>query len=235
MNLVLPARDRLIVALDTPDVGSARELVRQIGNQAVFYKVGFQLALAGGLDLVRDLKAQGHKVFLDMKLLDIDNTVAKAVEQAVALNVDMLTIHAYPNAMRAAVSAAKGSALTLLGVTVLTSMDDSDLRAAGYAQDAASLVAKRAAQARDAGMGGLVCSPVEAAAVRAIVGPTLAIVTPGVRPAGSSEGDQKRIATPGVAIAAGATHLVVGRPVTEAADPGAAAAAIVAEIAENLA
>ncbi len=235
MNLVLPARERLIVALDTPDVGSARELVRQIGNQAVFYKVGFQLALAGGLDLVRDLKAQGHKVFLDMKLLDIDNTVAKAVEQAVALNVDMLTIHAYPNAIRAAVSAAKGSALTLLGVTVLTSMDDSDLRAAGYAQDAASLVARRAAQARDAGMGGLVCSPVEAAAVRAIVGPDMAIVTPGVRPAGSSEGDQKRIATPGAAIAAGATHLVVGRPVTEAIDPGAAAAAIVAEIAENLA
>ncbi len=235
MNEALPARERLIVALDTPYVESAHALVRQIGSEAMFYKVGFQLALAGGLDLVRELKAQGHKVFLDMKLLDIDNTVAKAVEQAVALNVDMLTIHAYPNAMRAAVSAAKGSALTLLGVTVLTSMDDSDLRAAGYAQDAASLVARRAAQARDAGMGGLVCSPVEAAAVRAIVGPDMAIVTPGVRPAGSSEGDQKRIATPGAAIAAGATHLVVGRPVTEAVDPGAAAAAIVAEIAESLA
>ena len=223
-------RERLIVALDVPSVDAARKVVTELGSEIVFYKIGFQLALAGGIDLVRELVEDGRKVFLDMKLLDIDNTVEKGVESAVALGVDMLTIHAYPNAMAAAVRAAQGSKLCLLGVTVLTSMNDSDLHAAGYATSAGELVAMRAAQARDIGMGGVVCSPLEAEAVRAIVGPQMAIVTPGIRPAGAQKGDQKRVMTPAEAARAGASHMVVGRPVTAAADPAAAARAILDEI-----
>jgi orotidine-5'-phosphate decarboxylase len=169
-------------------------------------------------------------VFLDMKLLDIDNTIAKAVENIARLGVSMLTIHAYPKAMRAAVEAAKGAPLCLLGVTVLTSMDNADLTDAGYDMNAASLVAKRANQAREAGMGGIVCSPEEAAAVRQILGPDMALVTPGIRPAGSDKGDQKRVATPGDAIAAGASHLVVGRPITGANDRKAAAIEIISQM-----
>ena len=225
------ARDRLIVALDVDGVDEARGLIDAIGDAASFYKIGHQLAFAGGLDLARQLTAEGRNVFLDMKLLDIDNTVEKGVASIARMGVAMLTIHAYPKAMRAAVRAARGSGLTLLGVTVLTSMDAADLADAGYGLDPAALVARRAAQARDAGMGGLVCSPLEAAAVRAIVGPDMAVVTPGVRPTGADAGDQKRIATPGDAIRAGASHLVVGRPITAARDPRAAARAIVTEIA----
>ena len=223
-------RDRLIVALDLPSVDEARAMVKRISGAATNFKIGYQLALAGGIDLARELKAEGMKVFLDMKLLDIDNTVAKAVESAVALGVDMLTLHAYPKAMRAAVSAARGSNLCLLGVTVLTSMDDGDIADAGYSGSVTELVAKRAEQARAAAMGGIVCSPQEAAAMRSILGPQMALVTPGVRPAGSDHGDQKRVATPAQAIAAGASHLVVGRPVTAAGDPQSAAQAIVDEI-----
>jgi orotidine-5'-phosphate decarboxylase len=142
----------------------------------------------------------------------------------------MLTVHAYPQCMRAAVRGAAGSHLTILGVSVLTSMSDADVAEAGFARDAAGLVALRAGQAKDAGIGGLVCSPLEAAMVRAIAGPELAIVTPGIRPAGSASNDQKRVLGPAEAIAAGATHLVVGRPITAAADPAAAARAIRAEM-----
>ncbi|MCY0092892.1 orotidine-5'-phosphate decarboxylase [Hoeflea ulvae] len=231
-----PASDtidpRLIVALDVPSVAEAEALVARIDNEAVFFKIGYQLAFAGGLLLARDLKASGRKVFLDMKLLDIDNTVAKGVESVVRMGVDMLTLHAYPKAMRAAVEAARGSDLCLLGVTVLTSMDADDLADAGYAATPEQLVLRRAAQARDAGMGGIVCSAAEARAVRTIVGPGMAIVTPGIRPAGAEHGDQKRVMTPAQALEAGASHLVVGRPVSAASDPAAAARAIRLEMAQ---
>ena len=232
MSAVADARDRMIVALDVPTLSEARAIIKTLGDDASFYKIGYQLAFAGGLDLARELVAEGRNVFLDMKLLDIDNTVAKAVENVAAMGVSMLTLHAYPNVMRAAVGAAKGSPLTLLGVTVLTSMDAADLIEAGYAQTPRDLVLRRALQAREAGMGGIVCSAEEAGQVRGIVGPTMAVVTPGIRPKGSDRGDQKRVMTPGEAIRAGASHLVVGRPVTSAPDMAAAARAIIAEIAE---
>ncbi|MGJ8569185.1 MAG: orotidine-5'-phosphate decarboxylase [Hoeflea sp.] len=224
---------RLIVALDVPTVAEAEALVARIDDEAIFFKIGYQLAFAGGLPLAGKLKASGRKVFLDMKLLDIDNTIAKGVENVVGMGVDMLTIHAYPKAMQAAVKAARGSDLCLLGVTVLTSMDAGDVADAGYALSPEELVLRRAAQARDAGMGGIVCAAAEARAVRAIVGPDMAIVTPGIRPAGADHGDQKRVMSPAQALAAGATHLVVGRPISAAADPAAAARAITAEMAQS--
>jgi orotidine-5'-phosphate decarboxylase len=227
-------RDRMIVALDLPDVASAEAMVFALGDAATFYKIGMQLVFAGGLGLVGDLLASGKRVFLDMKLLDIDNTVESAVRSIAGLGVTLTTIHAYPTAMRAAVSGRGESGPGLLGVTVLTSLDDADLRAAGYAETAAALVARRAADAKAAGMDGLVCSPLEAASVREAAGPDLLIVTPGVRPSGAAAGDQKRAATPAAAIAAGADYLVVGRPVTSAVDPRAAAAAVVAEISAAL-
>jgi orotidine-5'-phosphate decarboxylase len=166
-----------------------------------------------------------------MKLLDIDNTVAKGVESIVGMGVTMLTIHAYPKAMRAAVEAARGSDLCLLAVTVLTSMDEQDVIDAGYEYDPHTLVLRRAEQALAAGMGGIVCSAAEAAAVRRIVGPDMAVVTPGIRPAGSAHGDQKRVMTPADALAAGASHLVVARPILGAPDRLDAARSILAEMA----
>ncbi|SOE17035.1 orotidine-5'-phosphate decarboxylase [Hoeflea halophila] len=224
---------RLIVGLDVPTIAEAEALVDRIGDAAMFYKIGYQLVFAGGLPLANQLKASGRKVFLDMKLLDIDNTVSKGVENIAMMGVDMLTIHAYPKAMRAAVEAARGSDLCLLAVTVLTSMDAADVTEAGYALSPEELVMRRAAQARDAGMGGIVCSAAEARAVREVVGPDMAIVTPGIRPAGSDHGDQKRVMTPAEALAAGSSHLVVARPVCKAADPAAAARAITAEMAQG--
>ena len=225
-------RDRLIVALDLPTVRQAEQVVADLGDTVSFYKIGYQLAFAGGLEFARELKRGGKSVFLDMKLLDIDNTVAKGVENIVRMGVDMLTLHAYPKAMRAAVEAAKGSSLCLLGVTVLTSMDEQDLVDAGYEYDPHTLVLKRAEQALAAGMGGVVCSAEEAMAVRRIVGPDMAVVTPGIRPAGADHGDQKRVVTPRKAIEAGASHIVVGRPVALADDPVAAATAIIADMGE---
>ena len=223
--------DRLIVALDLPSVAEAERMVAALDGAASHYKIGLQLAMAGGLDLARDLAADGHPVFLDMKLLDIGATVGHAVQSAARLGVSMLTVHAYPQAMRAAAEAARGSDLTLLAVTVLTSMDADDLTDAGYGErDPAALVRHRAAQAAEAGMGGIVCSAAEAAEVRRIVRPDMAIVTPGIRPAGAARGDQKRVVTPADALAAGASHLVVGRPITGAADPAAAARAILREM-----
>ena len=224
-------RDRLIVGLDVPSVADAEQVVEALGDTVGFYKIGYQLAYAGGFELARDLVKSGKKVFLDLKLLDIDNSVAKGVESVVRLGVNMLTIHAYPKAMRAAVEAASGTGLCLLGVTVLTSMDDADLAEAGYAAGAEALTARRAGQARDAGMGGIVCAAPEAARLRAIVGPQMAVVTPGIRPAGADAGDQKRIATPADALRSGASHLVVARPVVAASDHKSAATAILEEMA----
>lgn len=222
--------DRLIVGLDVPTVADARKVVRELGDSVSFYKIGYQLAFAGGLDFARELATEGKKIFLDMKLLDIDNTVARGVENVVRIGMTMLTLHAYPKTMRAAVEAAKGSGLCLLGVTVLTSMDAADLAEAGYAADPQALVLRRAAQAREAGMGGIVCSAAEARAVREIVGPEMAVVTPGIRPAGADHGDQKRVVTPADAIRCGSSHLVVGRPIVGAVDRQAAARAILEEM-----
>ncbi|CDN50646.1 orotidine-5'-phosphate decarboxylase [Neorhizobium galegae] len=224
------ARDRLIVGLDIPTIGEAEKMVSALGDTVSFYKIGYQLVFAGGLELARDLAKDGKKVFLDMKLLDIDNTVAKGVENIVKMGMTMLTLHAYPKAMRAAVEAARGSDLCLLAVTVLTSMDETDLVDAGYEYDPHTLVLRRSEQALAAGMGGIVCSAEESAAVRKIVGPDLAIVTPGIRPAGSEAGDQKRVMTPADALRAGSSHLVVARPIVKAPDPKAAAQAILAEM-----
>ncbi|MCX5513816.1 orotidine-5'-phosphate decarboxylase [Kaistia algarum] len=228
---LLDMRDRLIVGLDLPTVEAAEAMVATLGDTVSFYKVGLQLSFAGGIDFARRLADSGKKVFLDVKLLDIDNTVEHAVENIARLGVTFCTIHAYPKAMRAAVAGKGMRDLRLLAVTVLTSMDEADLKAAGYAGTVAEIVAARAADARLAGMDGIVCSPEEARAMRSIVGAGMAIVTPGIRPGGSPAGDQKRVATPTAAIRAGADHLVVGRPILEAADPRAAAAAIQAEIA----
>ncbi|CDZ26340.1 Orotidine 5'-phosphate decarboxylase [Neorhizobium galegae bv. officinalis] len=224
------ARDRLIVGLDIPTIGEAEKMVSTLGDTVSFYKIGYQLVFAGGLEFARDLVKDGKQVFLDMKLLDIDNTVAKGVENIVKMGMTMLTLHAYPKAMRAAVEAAKGSDLCLLAVTVLTSMDETDLVDAGYEYDPHTLVLRRSEQALAAGMGGIVCSAEESAAVRKIVGPGMAIVTPGIRPAGSEAGDQKRVMTTSDALRAGSSHLVVGRPIVKAPDPKAAAQAILAEM-----
>jgi orotidine-5'-phosphate decarboxylase len=226
----LDMRDRLIVGLDLPTVEAAEAMVATLGDSVTFYKVGLQLQFAGGLDFARRLVDQGKKVFLDVKLLDIDNTVESAVQNIARLGMTFCTIHAYPKAMRAAVRGKGMSALGLLAVTVLTSMDEADIAAAGYAGSVAELVARRAADARQAGMDGIVCSPEEAGAVRAVVGAGMAIVTPGIRPRGARSGDQKRIATPSAAIRAGADYLVVARPILEAPDPKAAANAVQHEI-----
>ncbi|WP_339072857.1 orotidine-5'-phosphate decarboxylase [Sinorhizobium meliloti] len=228
------ARDRLIVGLDLPTVTEAEKIVSTLGEEVLFYKIGYQLAFAGGLDFARDLAASGKQVFLDMKLLDIDNTVAKGVENIVKMGVSMLTLHAYPKAMKSAVEAARGSNLCLLGVTVLTSMDEQDVIDAGYEYDPHSLVLRRAEQARAAGMGGIVCSAEEAAAVRKIIGGDMALVTPGIRPVGAEKGDQKRVMTPADALRAGSSHLVVGRPIVAAPDPLAASRAILAEMESAL-
>ena len=223
-------RDRLIVALDVPSVEAAQALVARLGDAVTFYKIGYQLAFAGGLDYAPKLANAGTRVFFDLKLHDIGNTVAQGVKSAARLGASFLTVHAYPQTMHAAVEAREGN-LRILAVTVLTSYSNSDLKAAGYSATVPELVAERAAQARDIGVDGIVCSPKEVAKVRVIVGAKLALVTPGIRPAGAEAGDQKRVATLAAAIAAGADYLVVGRPVIAAADPRAAAEAIVAEIA----
>jgi len=226
----MDARERLIIGLDVPTIGEAEAVVSAIGNTASFYKIGYQLVFAGGLELARDLVADGNRVFLDMKLLDIDNTIFKGVENIVKMGVTMTTVHAYPKAMKAAVEAAKGTDLCLLAVSVLTSMDNDDLRHAGYQSTTGDLVMKRARQAFEAGMGGVVASAHEAAVIRKIVGEEMAVVTPGIRPKGSAHGDQKRVMTPAEAISAGASHLVVARPIVKADDCKAAAAQILNEI-----
>jgi orotidine-5'-phosphate decarboxylase len=227
-------RDRLIVALDLPDVEAAEAMVARLGGSVSFYKIGYQLAYAGGLPLVRKLTQSGKKVFLDLKLHDIGNTVTRGVESVSHLGATFLTVHAYPQTMKAAVEGRGGSDLKILAVTVLTSYDDGDLQAAGYRLGVSDLVEARARQAQSLGIDGLVCSPEEAARLRASAGDQMVLVTPGIRPAGVAAGDQKRMMSPGRAIAVGADYLVVGRPVTEAADPEAAAEAIQTEIAQAL-
>ena len=223
-------RDRLIVGLDVPTLKEAEKAVRELDGVVSFYKIGYQLAFAGGLDFARELASGGTRIFLDMKLLDIDNTVAKGVEAIVRMGMTMLTLRAYPKTMKAAVEAARGSDLCLLGVTVLTSMDEQDVIDAGYEYDPHTLVLRRSEQALHAGMGGIVCSAEEAEAVRRIVGPTLAVVTPGIRPKGSDHGDQKRVVTPAQAIRNGSSHLVVGRPIVGVADRRTVAEAILDEM-----
>src|SRR5262245_51738856 len=227
-------RDRLIVALDLPSVAAAEAMIGKLGDAVTFYKIGYQLAYAGGLPLVQKLADSGKKVFADLKMHDIGNTVSRGVESVAKLGATFLTVHAYPQTMKAAVEA-RGSNLKILAVTVLTSYDDGDLHAAGYRLSVSDLVEARAQQAQVLGVDGIVCSPEEAARVHKIVGHQMSLVTPGVRPAGSATGDQKRIMTPGRAIAAGADYLVVGRPIVEAADPRAVAEAIQAEISQAVA
>ena len=226
----LDARERLIVALDLPSVKAAEDLVARLGERAVFYKIGYQLAFAGGLPFAAELIAAGKQVFLDLKLHDIGNTVQKGVESVAQMGATFLTVHGFPQTMQAAVAGRQGSSLRILAVTVLTSYDDADLAAAGYAMGVAELAALRARQARDIGIDGLVCSPEEATNLRKIAGPDMVLVTPGIRPLGSATGDQKRIMSPARAIRSGADYLVVGRPITAAPDPQQAAEAIVAEI-----
>lgn len=223
-------RDQLIVALDVPSVEQASDLVSKLGDTVSFYKIGHQLAFAGGLGFASELLQDNKRVFLDMKLLDIDNTIAKGIENIVKMGVNMTTIHAYPKAMRAAVEAARGSDLCLLGVTVLTSMDDQDLANAGYAPASKDLVVQRAANAAELGMGGVVASAQEASQIRSIIPPKMSLVTPGIRPQGADVGDQKRVMTPADAISAGASHLVVGRPITSSDDPKAAAATVLEQM-----
>jgi orotidine-5'-phosphate decarboxylase len=231
----IPTKDRLIVGLDLPSVEQAEAMVARLGDSVSFYKIGYQLAYAGGLPLVRKLADQGKKVFIDLKLHDIGNTVARGVQSIAKLGATFLTVHAYPQTMKAAAEARAGSGLKILAVTVLTSYDDDDLHAAGYRLGVADLVEARAQQAQVLGIDGLVCSPEEVVSLRKVVGHQMRLVTPGIRPAGSSTGDQKRIMTPARAIAAGSDYLVVARPVIEAADPKAVAEAILAEITPPLA
>ena len=223
---------RLIVALDLPTVAAARDMVARIGPSANFYKIGLELAFVGGLDLARELVDAGARVFLDLKLHDIPNTVTRATARIADLGATFLTVHAYPQTMAAAREGRGGGSLQILGVSVLTSADDADLAAAGYAEGATALVTRRALQARDVGLQGLVLSPREVGAVRKLVGPDLRLVTPGIRPAGSEPGDQKRTLAPAEAIAAGADYLVVGRPITASIDPRAAAEAISAAMGQ---
>lgn len=231
MSVVKPS-DRLILALDLPDVARARALVATLGDSVSFYKIGMELAYSGeGFALADELAARGKKVFLDLKLHDIPNTVKRATAQLARRGATFVTVHAFPQTMAAAKEGAAGSGLKLLAVTVLTSYDDDDLAAAGYRFPVRDLVPHRAQQATALGIDGLVAGASEAAELRRSLGPEIILVTPGIRPAGGAAGDQKRVATPAAAIAAGADYLVVGRPITEATDPRAAAEAIQHEIA----
>jgi orotidine-5'-phosphate decarboxylase len=230
---IAAARDRLFVALDTPTVDAARGLVTRLGDEVSCYKVGLELLFGGGLAFADDLKQAGRTLFLDMKLLDIANTVEKATANVARLGVDYLTVHGTDRkTLDAAVKGRGAARLKLLAVTVLTSLDTADLAEQGITgRSAAELVVHRARLAKAAGFDGVIASGQEAAPVRAAVGPGFMIVTPGIRLAGGDAGDQARVTTPERAIAAGATHLVVGRPITGAADPAAAARAVVTAIA----
>ncbi len=231
LSAPLKMRDRLIVALDVPDALAAQDLVQRIGETAAVYKVGLQLFTTAGPDLVRELVQSGKHVFLDLKFHDIPNTVSHAVKSAVELGASMLTVHASGGAamLRAAVEAADGR-LMILGVTVLTSLNDQDLSETGVSDRSTDQVLRLATLAQNAGCGGVVTSPLEARHLRKSLGEGLAIVTPGVRPLGTDKNDQQRTATPGQAISNGASHIVVGRPITHAADPVQAALAIIAEM-----
>jgi len=223
---------RLITALDLPSVEAADALVVALNACCSHYKIGLQLLPVGGMELAKDLKARGKQVFLDYKLHDISATVEKATRSVTSAGADLLTVHAEPPVMRAAVEGRADSGLKLLAVTVLTAYDDPMLEEMGYRFGARDLVLRRVEQALDAGMDGVVASPQEAGEIRQRFGTEFLIVTPGVRPAGAETGDQKRVATPADALKAGASHLVIGRPITGAADPRKAARAILAQMGE---
>ncbi|MDX2179763.1 MAG: orotidine-5'-phosphate decarboxylase [Bryobacteraceae bacterium] len=221
---------RIIVALDLPSRDEARALVDTLGDAVEFYKVGLELYIASGGTILADLQALGKRIFLDLKFHDIGETVKRATAAAAQSGASFLTVHAVPQVVRAAVEGRAGSPLKILAVTVLTSLDDRDLHEMGYRHGVRDAVELRARQAIDGGADGLVCSPLEVAHVREVAGPWAILATPGVRPAGAETGDQKRIATPEQALADGATHLVIGRPITRAAHPRAAALAIVSAL-----
>lgn len=226
--------DRLIVALDLPDAHSGLQLAERLGPAVSFYKIGLGMLTGGGLALANELKQEhGKRIFLDLKLFDIGATVEAAVRGLAQFDLDFLTVHGDPHVVRAAKRGAEGSTTRILAVTILTSLDRGDLDDSLIVPgDVSDLVAQRAARAFDAGADGVIASPQEAAAIRALPqAEGRLIVTPGVRPAGAALGDQKRIATPAEALAAGADHIVVGRPVHAAPDPAAAARAILDQIA----
>lgn len=225
--------DALIVALDAPDALSGEAMADRLGDSVGFYKIGLEMLTGGGLALANELKARGKRVFLDMKLFDIANTVAAATRGLARFDLDFLTVHGDPQVVAAAVQGRGDAAMRILAVTVLTSCDRADLDAGMIVPgDPAEIVVERARRAFAAGADGVIASPHEAAAIRALPQARgRLIVTPGVRPAGAAMGDQKRVATPAEAIRAGADHVVIGRPITRAADPAAAARAILAEIA----
>ena len=226
-------KDKLIVALDLPSTDAARALVDTLGDSVSFYKVGLELLFSGGLDLARDLKRQNKRVFLDMKLLDIANTVERAVATAATLGLDFLTIHGHDSkTLKAAIKGRGASSLKLLAVTVLTSLDASDLAEQGTSFSPSELVLKRARLAHANGFDGVIASGQEAAKIRAATGPNFLIITPGIRLPGGAAGDQTRITTPEDALRAGANHLVVGRPINAAPNPKAAAEAVQGHIAK---
>ena len=231
----MPADPRLICALDLPTRAEAEAMVERLGDAVGFYKIGLQLLATGGMAMAADLHARGRRVFLDWKLHDIGATVEKATAAVCGAGAcDLLTVHAEPQVMRAAVRGRDLSGAReawIVGVTVLTSLSGQDLGEMGYGLGVEALVERRIRQAVDCGLDGVVASPREAALARRIGGPDFLVVTPGVRPAGAALDDQARAATPADALRAGASHLVVGRPITAAADPRASAEAIAAEMA----
>lgn len=224
------SQNPIIIALDVESAAEARTLVHQIGDACRFYKVGLELFAAAGPEFVTELREGGNRIFLDLKMYDIGETVKRAVRQVSKLGVDFLTVHAVPQVMRAAVEGASGSSLKILGVTVLTSFDNTDLEEMGHHSTVAELVALRVEQAVAAKVHGVVCSPREVAAVRAAAGPDFQLITPGVRSAGAAVGDQKRVATPADAMRDGASYLVIGRQVTRAHDPAGEVHRILGEL-----
>ena len=228
----MDVKDRLILALDVPSVAAAQAMAEKLGDTVTFYKIGYQLAFERGLPFAAALARAGKRVFLDMKLHDIGNTVSRGVENVVNMGVTFLTVHAYPQTMRAAVEASRGSNLQILAVTILTSYDDADAADAGYSGTVKELVAAKSLTAQEIGVPGIVCSPEEAVALRKIIRRETLLVTPGIRPAGAALGDQKRVMTPSDAIRDGVDYLVVGRPIVAAPEPKVVAEAIVQEIAQ---
>jgi orotidine-5'-phosphate decarboxylase len=227
----MTADPRLILPLDLPSTAEARRMVETLGDAVSFYKIGLELLATDGMALARELKGEGKSIFLDWKLHDIGATVERSARVLAGAGCDLLTVHAEPQVMQAAVKAKAGSDLKILAVTVLTSLTDADLVEMGYAFSARDLVARRIKQAVECGVDGIVSSPHEAALAREIAGPDFLVVTPGVRPDWSAKNDQARAATPADALKAGASHLVCGRPITAANDPHEAALKVVAEMA----
>jgi orotidine-5'-phosphate decarboxylase len=228
------ARDKLIVALDYWNVADARKLVRDLGDEVSFYKIGLGLQLVGGNEFAKELIAEGKRVFLDYKYYDIAETVQRAVAQAAELNITFLTVHGVASIMKAAAAGRGNSSMKVFGVTVLTSMDAEDIKEMGFECNVEDLVIARAKKALEVGVDGVIASAREAAELRKQTGNKLLIVSPGIRPSGSSRDDQKRVATPSEAMRAGADYLVLGRPIYAASDPATAAQTIIREMAAAL-